>query len=72
MKAGTSNDLLDWSINKLDLRNDADLARKLSFSPGVISKLRHGHLSVGPALLVKIHEATGVPTKELKKIVGMV
>lgn len=66
-----ANTLLDWAIDKLNLRNDADLARKLSISPGVISKLRHGHLAVGPALLVKIHEATDVPTKELKKIAGM-
>jgi hypothetical protein len=62
--------LLDAMIKKLELKNDAALARALEVAPPVLSKLRHNKLPVGATLLVAIHELTGVPTRDLRALMG--
>ncbi|MCH8622416.1 hypothetical protein [Undibacterium sp. TS12] len=61
-----SNALLDLILNKLDLKNDAALSRVLEVAPPVISKLRNQKLSVGPSILLRMHEETGLSIKQLK------
>jgi hypothetical protein len=61
------NDLLDDVIRACCLKNDAALARKLRVAPPVISKLRHGKLTLGATLIISIHEETGMPIKEIKE-----
>lgn len=63
---GDANPLLDTVIDRLKLRNDAALSRALEVAPPVISKLRHGRLHVGPTLLIRMHEETGLSIRELK------
>ena len=63
--------MLNAVLELKDLKNDAALARALKIPPYVISKVRSNTLPVGPALLVRLHEFTGLPTRELKEMAGM-
>lgn len=69
--AGSANKLLDALIDKIGLKNDAALARALSVSPPVISKLRHATLPIGGTLLVAVHEASGMSIREMKELAGL-
>jgi len=66
-----ANRLLDRVIEILALKNDADLARALGVPPPVISKLRHHRLPVGPTMLIRIHEETGLPIREIKSLLTL-
>jgi plasmid maintenance system antidote protein VapI len=66
-----SKQFLDWLIESQHLKNDAALARQLEITPPVISKLRHGKLGVGSALVLKAHEVFGLPIRELKAKAGL-
>jgi hypothetical protein len=57
------------SLKKLfDLKNDAALSRALGVAPPVISKLKGGLLEVGPAFLIKIHDAFDMPIKQIRAL----
>lgn len=61
------NAFLDWLRDDVwQLKNDAALSRKLDVAPPVISKIRHRKLSIGPALLIKIHDLTDLSIRELR------
>jgi hypothetical protein len=62
---------LDLVGDKLDAKNDAHLARILDSAPPVISKLRRETLPLGPTLLIRIHEVTDIPMRELKSMLGL-
>lgn len=47
------------------IRNDAALARALEVAPSVISKIRHGKLQFGDTLLLRAHDNTGIPVRDL-------
>lgn len=65
-----SGKLLDVVISTLRLKNDAALSRVLGVSPVVISKLRHGKLHVGPSMLIRIHEETGMSVRDMKSFLA--
>ena len=60
------NDLLDLAAEMVKAKNDAQLSRALGVAPPVISKTRHGRLPVGAALVIKIHEVTGMAIALIK------
>src|SRR5713226_5124612 len=62
--------LLDALIDKMHLKNDAALSRALEVAPPVISKIRHRRLPVGASMLIRMHEATGMSTHELRNLMG--
>jgi len=62
--------LLDNLINKLNLKNDAALARALEVAPPVISKIRHQRQAIGAAMLVRMHEVTQLSIHELRSLMG--
>lgn len=64
------NNLLDALIEKLELKNDAALARVLEIAPPIISKIRHRRLPVGAALLIRMHEVSGLSVGELRTLMG--
>ncbi|WP_428718551.1 hypothetical protein [Undibacterium curvum] len=66
-----ANVMLDALIAEMRLKNDAALARRLEVAPPVISKLRHGTLSVGATLLISAHEESGISIKDLKALAGL-
>lgn len=63
--------LLDTLIDMLGLKNDAALARRLEVEPPVISKIRHRHLHVGDAMLVRMHDASKLTIAELRGLMGI-
>ena len=65
-----ANHLLDTIIEALSLKNDAALARELGVAPPAISKLRHGRLPVGAAMLIRMHEITRLEIRELRELMG--
>lgn len=64
------NRLLDTLVEKLHLKNDAALCRRLEVAPPVISKIRHGRLPVGASMLIRMHEETGLTIRELRDLMG--
>lgn len=64
------NRLLDTIIDNLRLRNDAQLCRVLEVAHPMISKIRHGHIPVGAAMLIRMHEATGLSIRDLRYLMG--
>ena len=62
------NRLLDTLIEKLHLKNDAELCRVLEVQPPIISKIRHGKLNVGATILLRMHEKSNIPIRELKQL----
>lgn len=65
-----ANPLLDAVIERLNLRSDAALCRRIETLPPVISKIRHGRLPLGPALMIRMHEVSGIPIREMRRIMG--
>lgn len=64
------NTMLDTVLAKMQLRNDAALSRMLEVQAPVISKIRHHRMPVSGALLVRIHEATGLSVRNLQDLMG--
>lgn len=67
----TPNKLLDAVIGKLGLKNDSALSRVLEVGPPVISKIRRHTLPVGPMLMIRIHDATGMAINEIRACLGV-
>ncbi|WP_329957994.1 hypothetical protein [Janthinobacterium sp. EB271-G4-7A] len=65
-----SADLLDVLIDFLGLKNDAALGRELHVSAPILSKIRHGSLPVSAAILIRMHEVSGLSIHELRACMG--
>ena len=63
--------LLDHVLKVTGIKNDAVLSRKLEIAPPVLSKIRHGQLKLGASLILKIHELTDIPVKQIKEMAGL-
>ena len=64
------NRLLDHLVDRLDMKNDAALARMLDVAPPVISKIRHYRLAVGASLLIRMHEVSDIAIGDLRILMG--
>ncbi|WP_420106867.1 hypothetical protein [Herbaspirillum huttiense] len=62
--------LIDNVIDRPGLKNDAALARELWTYATVISKIRNNRIPVGPLMILRIHEATGWPTRQIKAVIA--
>ncbi|WBS05534.1 hypothetical protein OU994_15225 [Pseudoduganella sp. SL102] len=62
--------LLDTLAERLNAKNDAALSRALEVAPPVLSKIRHGRLPVGATILLRMHEASGIPIRKLRDRMG--
>ena len=62
--------MLNTVIRMLQLKNDAALSRELEVAPPVLSKIRHGRIPVGPSLLIRLHEVSGISIQELRGLMG--
>lgn len=60
--------LINYLRREYELRNDAELAKRIGVKPPAISKLRHGTSALTPAIILKIHEAFNMPVKEIRRI----
>ena len=70
MQTSNAPALLNAVIGKMQLKNDAALARALGLEPPVISKLRHGKIAVGATLLLRIYDVAGMSIEEQREICG--
>ncbi len=61
------DNVLDMLMEQCGLKYDNALARMLGVAPTVISRIRRGRLSIGPALLVRILEITDARMSDLQK-----
>lgn len=59
-------ELLDKVKEKLGCKNDAELCRVLGVNPPLVSKTRAGVLPMGAMMWLRLHEATGMRTLDLK------
>lgn len=64
------NRLLDEMHARLNVKNDAALSRKLGVQPPVISKVRHLRSPLSSALLIRMHELSGIPVRDMQSIMG--
>jgi len=64
------NLLLDGLRQKYRLKNDAALSRYLQVTPSVISRLRCRKSQITCAVLICIHESTGLSIRELRAMMG--
>ena len=65
------NRLLDATLSKLQLKNDAALSRSLGIAPSVLSKVRHRRSPVAAGLMIQIHEATRLSIEEIRNLMGV-
>jgi plasmid maintenance system antidote protein VapI len=63
-----SNALIDYLLERFNLGTDAALARMMELQPPVISKMRHGKMSLTPSFILRVHDTFDIPIKEIKKI----
>jgi len=66
------NKLLDEVMKRIGARSDAHLARMTKIAAPVISHVRHKRLVIGDSILLKLHDATGLPARELRALMGIV
>ncbi|MYM92352.1 hypothetical protein [Duganella vulcania] len=64
------NRFVDLLLEKMSLKNDAALCRVLEVAPPIVSKVRHRRLPVGAALLIRIHEESDIPLRDLRLMLG--
>jgi hypothetical protein len=69
-QAYNPNRLLDALIERMGLKNDGALSRKLKVATSVISNIRDGRMPVGASMLMWMHEATGISLCELRALLG--
>ena len=62
--------MLNAVLDQLGLKNDAALCRSLKIAPPVISKVRNHRLPVGAALLIRLHEISGLTIQDLRWLMG--
>lgn len=61
-----NNSFFDKIMRLQGFKNDAALSRGLEVAPPVVSKIRHGNLLIGPGLMIRAHELTGMPFSEIR------
>ena len=61
---------LNRLLGKMQLKNDAALARVLEVTPAVVSRIRNKRVPVSANLLLMIHETTEIAIPELRRMMG--
>jgi plasmid maintenance system antidote protein VapI len=63
-------ELFDAIKREFDIKNDAELARKLDLTAPQISKVRAHVNGCTDSLILRIHEAFGLTTQEIRELVA--
>lgn len=71
MKTANAEAPIDYLLSQMGLKNDAALAVALEVAPPVISKLRNRRLPLGPSMLLRMHDATGMSINSLRDMAGI-
>lgn len=62
--------LLDALLKHFQLRRDSELARRLDIPRSFICKARKGQRPIGPVIMLRMHEESGISIKKLRAIMG--
>ena len=62
--------LIAFLVEKLALESDRALAKRIDISPASLSKIRNRKLPVGATFLIRSHEASDIPVKALRLLMG--
>jgi hypothetical protein len=60
--------LLNTLLDRLHLKEDAELARKLKMDKALLGKIRNRQLQISGSMLMLIQEATGITVPELRRM----
>lgn len=61
--------LLDYLIAAFKLKNNAELAKALGFTEGMISKIRHGVYKVNAEFILRVYDKTDMSIEEIRKLI---
>lgn len=64
------NKLIDAVTAKLELKNDAAVARALKVETPIIENVRNNRLPLGGYLLMRLREITGMSVTDLQDLMG--
>lgn len=64
------NNLIDAVTAKLELKNDAAVARALKVETPIIENVRNKRLPLGGYLLMRLREVTGMSVTDLQDLMG--
>lgn len=67
----SANTLFDIVQEINNVKNDAQFSRELKVSPPVISAMRSKRLTVGPSIILNIHETYSMPVKKIRALLAM-
>lgn len=62
--------LFERLCTRLGVRSYSALGRAIGLSPSVVSKVRNRRLAISSEILLKIHDATDIPLRELRRWMG--
>lgn len=60
--------LLDYLLEKFEIKNDRQLGVRLGVKQPIISRIRNGKAQVSADMILKIHETFEVPVKDIKAL----
>jgi plasmid maintenance system antidote protein VapI len=61
-------ELFDAIKRDFNLKNDAELARALEFTPPQVSKVRAGIIGCTDTVILRIHEVFGLPVAAIREL----
>ena len=64
------NALVDHLLQKLNIKNDQQLANYFEVFPAVISKIRNHRMEVSANMILLIHEKIGMPVAEIRELIN--
>jgi plasmid maintenance system antidote protein VapI len=61
------NGFLDFLKTEFNVKTDRALAQVMEVTPPVVSKWRKNTLSFGASMILRVHDLTDMPIKEIKE-----
>ena len=61
---------IEGLMRRLGAKTRSALARAVGISPSIVSKIWHRRLAVSSEILLQVHDATGIPIRELRRMMG--
>jgi hypothetical protein len=65
------NALFDVVMARRKLKNDAALAIELGVPAPTVSKIRSHAMPVGPTMLIRVHDVSGLSLNQIRAYLGM-
>lgn len=62
--------LLDYLVDYIGLKNDAQLADYFEYRQAVISKIRNRRMAISSNVILIIHEKLDIPVVEIRRLIN--